>query len=203
MAKIIVPCLLVVGVVLILENEQPVLSPKATSSLWRWGLFISVAVTAFALDHFVKWLVVRNLSLYETWVPLKFLENIFDITYTRNTGAAFGMGQRFSDVFLVLAFVVTGIIAYYYRQIPDGYWLLRMALGMMVGGALGNAIDRVLRGYVVDMFHVHRFPIFNVADSMVVVGVLIWAIILWREDQNLQAQAKQNPPAQPDSPPEL
>lgn len=162
-------------------NQPDTEFPPVT--LLQWLVLFGVATTTFAIDHLTKWIIVQSLEVRETWVPLPFLENIFDITYIRNTGAAFGLAQRFGNVFLVIAIVVTGVIIHYYRRLPHNYWILRIALGMMMGGALGNAADRVIRGYVVDMFHLHGWPIFNIADSVVVMGVLIWVIVLWWEDR--------------------
>ncbi len=147
-------------------------------------MLLSVATLAFTVDQVSKWVIVTSLELREHWVPLSALEDIFDITYTRNTGAAFGLGQEFGNVFLVIAVVVVGVILYYYRTL-EANWVIRVALGLMMGGAIGNAVDRVFRGYVVDFLHLHGWPIFNVADSVVVLGVALWVAVLWWEDRQL------------------
>jgi signal peptidase II len=153
----------------------------------QWAILLGVAGSVIALDQLTKSMIVRSLDYGETWVPIGFLQDIFDITYTRNTGAAFGMAQDFGGVFLFIAVVVVSAILYYYRQLPTGMWGMRVALGLQMGGALGNALDRVTRGYVVDFLHVHHFPIFNVADSSIVVGVGILIILMWWSERQLKA----------------
>lgn len=150
---------------------------------WRhWLLLFGVAALALISDQLSKWLVVRSLELGETWVPIPLLEGIFDLTYTQNTGAAFGLGQNFSYGFLLIALVVSAFIIYYYRQLPPHSWIIRVLMGLMMGGALGNAVDRVTRGYVVDFFYLHGWPIFNIADSIIVVSVGIWVVLIWWEE---------------------
>lgn len=163
-------------------------TPALLQSRAYWWILLFVGGVTFALDQFTKWLIVQHLAYGETWVFFSLLDGIFDLTYTRNTGAAFGMGQGQGNVFLLIALVVSAIIVFSYRQLPDGSWPVRIAMGMMMGGALGNAIDRVRFGYVVDFFHLHGWPIFNVADSAIVLGVGIWMIAAWWEE-------RQQPPA--------
>ena len=162
------------------QEEQPI---QFTATLQLWLLLALIVGLTLIADHFSKLVVVNSLSYGESWLPISFLDGIFDITYTRNTGAAFGMGQRFGNVFLIIAVIVVVAIIYYYRHLPEGNLLVRLALGLQMGGALGNAIDRIFRGYVVDFFHVHGFPIFNIADSSIVVGTIILVAVLWWEDQ--------------------
>lgn len=144
-----------------------------------WWILLLVGAVTLIIDQFTKQIVVHNLDFRETWVPIAALEGIFDFTYTRNTGAAFGIAQGLGNIFLVIAMIVTGIIIYYYRDLPDRTWPVRVAMGLMLGGALGNAVDRVRLGYVVDFFHVHGWPIFNVADSAISVGVALWLMLAW------------------------
>lgn len=148
-----------------------------------WWILVVVGLTTIMIDQVTKWLVIQNLDYRETWVPLGFLEGIFDFTYIRNTGAAFGMAENFGNVFLIIAVLVTSIIVFYYRQLPAGSWPVRISMGLMLGGALGNAIDRLRLGYVVDFFHLHGWPIFNIADSAISVGVVSWLIFTWWEER--------------------
>lgn len=150
------------------------------STTWiDWAILLGVAILTIALDQLTKWIIVQSLDYSETWAPVSALSGIFDITYTRNTGAAFGMARDFGNIFLLIAVVVVGAILYYYRTLPEGVLLMKIALGLQMGGAVGNAVDRINRGYVVDFFHVHGFPIFNVADSGIVVGVVVIIITMW------------------------
>lgn len=152
-----------------------------------WVILFSVALATLGLDQVTKWLVVRSLGYLETWEPLPALSGIFDITYTRNTGAAFGMAQDFGNIFLIIAVVVVAAILYYYRQLPAELWIMKVALGLQMGGAVGNALDRITRGYVVDFFHLHGWPIFNIADSAVVVGVVVLIIAMWWHERQMEA----------------
>lgn len=157
----------------------------------RWSLLFGIAIFIILADQLTKTLVVANLSLYERWIPIDALSRVFSITYTRNTGMAFGMFQSGGMLFFLLAIIASLAIVYYYRKITGNAWLVRVAMGLQLGGAMGNAIDRLTRGYVVDFLHVYYephfdFPIFNIADSAVVIGVLLLILILWHTDENPQ-----------------
>lgn len=193
-----------------IENSPPQEVPSTTDphqnkettspvTFGQWLLLFMTAGVVIAIDQFTKWIVVSTMHVGESVVFLELLEGIFDFTYTRNTGAAFGLGKSFGDVLLVIALVVSAAIVYYYRRVPDGWLLIRVALGLEMGGALGNAIDRITRGYVVDFFHLHGFPIFNVADSSIVVGVAILVVMLWWHDhQEAKAEEKRKQEAEAD-----
>jgi signal peptidase II len=166
-------------------------------SIRWWLLLFGVASLALLVDQVSKAYVVDHLALHDSWIPFHFLKSIFCLTHVHNTGAAFGIFPDGGDIFLIIAVVVTVIIVYYYRQLPDGALLVRLALGLQLGGALGNAVDRVRLGYVVDFFHVEHWPVFNVADSCIVVGVglLILEMILEEYRTNKEKRS-----AQPDQP---
>ena len=78
---------------------------------------------------------------------------------------------------------MVAVILYYYRQLPERAWLVRLALGLQLGGALGNVVDRLRQGYVVDFLEVPHWPVFNVADSCIVVGVVLLGWVMWREER--------------------
>jgi signal peptidase II len=134
-----------------------------------------VAAAAFALDRGTKLLVQRNLPLNS---PHQLLDGLVFLTRTQNTGAAFSLGLSYGAVFLVLAAVVSVGIVVYNRRIPPSEVWLRIGLGMIMGGALGNAFDRAAAGSVTDFIDLRWWPVFNVADSCVVVGAVISAIRL-------------------------
>lgn len=168
----------------------------------QWAVLFLTVLTTITLDQITKLIVVRNLELYERVVPIPALERVFNFTYTRNTGAAFGLFSSASNVFMVIAFIASIVIIYYYRQVEGqtlSAWLMRIAMGMQMGGALGNALDRVTRGYVVDFIHVFYepyfdYPVFNIADSAVVIGVLTLIFLLWQEDR--KKKQAENPPVE-------
>lgn len=161
--------------------------PNNSTKWLEWGVLFGTAGLIIGLDQLSKWLIVQNLDYLDTWVPIPAIDSLFDITHTRNTGAAFGMAQDFGNVFLLIAIIVVTAIVYYYRQLPEKLWLMRIALGLQMGGAVGNALDRITRGYVVDFLHVHNFPIFNIADSSIVVGVGVLIITMWIYEKQLEA----------------
>jgi signal peptidase II len=120
-------------------------------------------------------LVQRNLPINS---PHQLLDGLVYLTRTQNTGAAFSLGLSYGAVFLVLAAVVSVGIVVYNRRIPPAEVWLRIGLGMIMGGALGNAFDRAAAGSVTDFIDLRWWPVFNVADSCVVVGAVISAIRL-------------------------
>lgn len=147
----------------------------------KYMLYI-VALIAVILDQYTKLLVRQNMFIGQTIVVHPALRNIFDLTYTTNTGVAFGMFQKIGPGISVLAILVVAIIIYYDNQLSESDGWLRLALGMQMGGAIGNnLIDRLFLGSVVDFLHIHYWPIFNVADSCITVGVIIMVILMIKE----------------------
>jgi signal peptidase II len=141
-----------------------------------------VAGLVIALDQWTKHLVEANLGLYETWTPIPALEGWFEFHHITNTGAAFGLFQNGNLFFIGVAIVVSIVVLFYYWKLPAGQWLLRLALGLQLGGAIGNLIDRLRVGNVIDFIHVRYWFVFNVADASLVVGVALMALLLLRED---------------------
>ena len=131
-------------------------------------LILALAIV-FSLDQLTKAVVRHNLLLGES-VPS---EGLVRITHTFNTGSAFGLftGQTF---FLILAsFAGIAILLLVYRNNPVPSLLLRLSLGLQLGGALGNLVDRIRMGHVTDFVDVGAWPVFNVADASIVVGIVI------------------------------
>jgi signal peptidase II len=141
-----------------------------------------MAALVVALDQWTKYLVVSRLALYEAWAPIPALANVFTIHHVTNTGAAFGLFQNGNLVLMIVAIVVSVVILVYYRFVPGGQWLVRLSLGLQWGGALGNLVDRVRVGSVVDFLNFQIWPVFNVADMSIIGGVMLLALLLLRED---------------------
>ena len=138
-----------------------------------------LALVTFALDQYTKYLVSTNLAVGEAWMPIQAIEPYFVIRHIRNSGAAFGMFPWAGNIFLGIAIVVTlGIARYYYQHARTAPLPVRISLGLMLGGALGNMIDRIRFGYVVDMFDLGWWPVFNIADSCVFLGVTTLALYM-------------------------
>jgi signal peptidase II len=157
------------------------------SSLWRkagWWVLPLMAGLTIAADQISKYLVVSRLGLYESWAPVPALARWFDIHYVTNTGAAFGLFQNGSLLLVLVAIAVSLVIVMYYHYLPSGQWLVRLSLGLQLGGALGNLVDRLRLGHVVDFLDVHVWPVFNLADSAIVCGVALLVLLLLREDRS-------------------
>ncbi|MGI6207441.1 MAG: signal peptidase II [Anaerolineae bacterium] len=147
-----------------------------------WATVLALAIVII-LDRLTKMWVVENLPFETPVTVIKGLENIFTLTYIHNSGAAFGLLPEAATLFAIVKVVVVIALAVWYDRLPVQHFLVRLSIGMIQGGALGNLVDRLTTGYVVDFLHVHFWPIFNVADSAVSVGVVILAIYLLLEDQ--------------------
>lgn len=149
-----------------------------------------IALVVIALDQWTKWLVVKRLELGES-IPV--IENFFYITSHRNRGAAWGILQGQMWLFYFITVVVIIGIVYYMQKAAKGQRLLGTALGLMLGGAIGNFYDRVVHKEVVDFIHTYifgyNFPIFNIADSALVIGVGLLMIQMWREERQLKEKA--------------
>ena len=141
-----------------------------------------IAAAVFGLDQWSKAFVKTSLAEGEWWAPIPAGWRLFRFTHTTNTGAAFGIFPNQGGFFVVIAIVVVVAIVLYYRNLPDGSWLVRIALGLQLGGAMGNLVDRLRFGYVTDFIDVGFWPVFNVADSSIVIGVALIAYSLWQED---------------------
>ncbi|NPC92495.1 signal peptidase II [Bacillus sp. WMMC1349] len=140
----------------------------------RFVPYYIIALFIIGIDQLTKWLVVSKMEYGES-IPV--LDHFFFITSHRNTGAAWGIlaGQMWF-FYIITTAVVIGLM-YYIQKHVKGQILLGIALGLMLGGALGNFIDRIFRHEVVDFIHVvivdYHYPIFNIADSSLCVGVLL------------------------------
>jgi signal peptidase II len=143
--------------------------------LWRReSLFVVGAVLTLILDQITKSLAVTYLEPVGSIPLLGFVR----LTYVENRGAAFGLFQNQTVFFVLVGVLVVGGLIASYRYLPGFTPLLNLALGLQLGGALGNLVDRVRQGYVVDFFDLTWWPVFNVADSAIVVGVCIMAYYL-------------------------
>lgn len=167
----------------------------------NWLILLGITTLTLIADRVTKSLVANNLALNESWhPPVSFLRRIFSLTYTTNTGAAFGLFPNQGFLFIVIALVVATAIIFYYRHLPAGYGLVRLALGLQLGGALGNLADRLRQGYVIDFVDLNFWPlqdwaVFNLADSAIVVGVSLLALAMLREDtmgEDLQTLSPEN-----------
>jgi signal peptidase II len=152
---------------------------------WRW---LPVAVVVMALDQFTKLLVVQHVPLYSSISVLP----VLDISLRYNKGAAFSFLEGASGwqrwFFTLLALAVAGVILVWMRRLKAGtQWLLSLSLSLILAGALGNVIDRLRLGHVVDFIVAHwhhaEFPAFNVADSSITIGAALLLLDALLESQ--------------------
>ena len=147
------------------------------------GLVVWIIGTLILFDQLVKSFVVKNIALGEikSWIP-----NLVSLTYLQNRGAAFSMLQDQQWFFAVITLVViAGASWYLHKHIEDSVWTV-CGLILIIAGGLGNFIDRISQGFVVDMFHLDfvNFAIFNVADSYLTVGVVVLLLAMLKEEMN-------------------
>ncbi|HOU14857.1 MAG TPA: signal peptidase II [Anaerolineae bacterium] len=141
-------------------------------------LFFGGVVLVVILDQLSKFWIVQNVPVY---TPVNFfprLAPILSFTFVQNTGVAFGLLPGLGHIFKVLSAVVVVGIMIFHRSIAGMDLWINSALGLVAGGALGNLLDRLTRGFVVDFLDVNfwplrEWPVFNLADSAIVVGVAI------------------------------
>lgn len=145
-------------------------------------LLLTTAVVI--IDQWSKYYVQTHMHLGMS-IPL--IDNVFHLTYVLNPGAAFGMLEHRTAFFILVAALLVAAVVYCYPRIPPGHLLLRVGMGLQVGGAIGNVIDRVKTGYVVDFFDFRIWPVFNIADIAIVGGVsMIILSILRTQDREKQ-----------------
>ncbi len=149
----------------------------------------TVALIVLAVDQASKSWVTNNIPLNGSFDALPAIRQWFILTHITNSGAAFGLFPQMSLVFTFVALAVSVIIVLYHRSLPPGQWLVRLSLGLQLGGAIGNLIDRVRFGYVVDMFYVRFWPVFNIADSAIVAGVLLLMFHLMQSPKPAESTA--------------
>lgn len=144
-------------------------------------MIIIVVIISLLLDIGSKFLVSRIFILNESKT---IIDNFLNITYVRNTGAAWSILDNNTWIVTVISLlIIIGIIYYVYRNRVSKK-ILKMAYGLILGGAIGNFIDRIVYGYVIDFIDIDIFgwnyPIFNLADMFIVVGVILVMIDAWR-----------------------
>ncbi len=162
-------------------------------SQWiRPGLLVGVIGLSVIFDQWTKWLVTRSFHTGES-VPV--LSGFFNLTFVKNTGAAFGILASAdpalrTPLFIVVPVLAIFVIVWILRQVPENEIRMPLALSLVAGGAIGNLIDRLVYGYVVDFLDFHwkyevHFPAFNVADTAISVGVFFMLLDVYMRKEEI------------------
>lgn len=149
----------------------------------RLGILTIILVI---IDQVSKYYIQSTMMLGES-IPV--WEDIFHITYILNPGAAFGMMANQTAFFIVLALAIVGAVIYFYPTIRRESRVMKLGIGLLLGGAIGNLIDRVQIGMVVDFFDFRIWPIFNIADIGIVcgAGIILGVSFLTRDKSEVNA----------------
>lgn len=146
-----------------------------------------VAALTVVFDQLTKAIVRRVIATRGT---IEVIRGFFEINYAENTGAAFGMFRGQNSIFIIVGFVAIGFILAYYRQFRENTWM-KISLGMLLGGALGNLVDRLVFQYVTDFIHVRWWflhlrwwPAFNIADAAVFIGVAMLVVGMFKRSKS-------------------
>jgi signal peptidase II len=153
----------------------------------RYIILLAVSVLVLVLDQATKIYIDRSMALHSS---ITVVENFFNITYLRNKGAAFGILANSSfrlPFFILVSTVAACVILVVIKRLREDQKLAAVSLSLIFSGALGNLIDRVRLGEVIDFLYVHWYehywPAFNVADSAICVGVFLLAIDMYRDER--------------------
>ncbi len=141
-------------------------------------LFVFV-LTVLIIDQGSKYYVVNNMNL-EASIPV--INNFFHFTYVENTGAAFGILPNQVIFFILVSIVAVVLLTLYYHQLPKNDYWQKSATCLIMGGALGNLIDRIRLGVVIDFLDFRIWPVFNLADTAISVGVGLLILIMFTTD---------------------
>ena len=140
-----------------------------------------VALVVYSLDQVTKlWAVAR----LEGETPITLIRGVFELGFVRNPGAAFGMGESITPVLTTFMIVIAGAVMVAATRMRHWGWAI--ALGLLLGGALGNITDRIFRepgpfhGHVVDFLHVSHWPVFNIADCAITCAAVAVIVLSWR-----------------------
>ncbi|MEA5114133.1 MAG: signal peptidase II [Geobacteraceae bacterium] len=159
----------------------------------RYALLAAIALPAIILDQLTKLLIVRKLAMNDAIVVIT---NFFDIVHARNQGAAFGILRDSSirlPFLIAVSLVAVVVVLIVYRRLRPDQKLAAVSLSLVLAGAVGNLIDRLRLGEVIDFLQVHWYqhawPAFNVADSAICIGVGLMAVDMYREEKKRREAA--------------
>ena len=141
-------------------------------------VIFSTALSIAILDQLTKYLINQNFQLNQS-IPI--IKNILHLTYITNTGSAFGLFKGFNAIFVIFSVIVIVTISYYINKIKENEKMLQFSVGLLLGGTIGNLIDRLVYSAVIDFIDFRIWPVFNVADSAVTISIMFLIILLWKK----------------------
>jgi len=136
-------------------------------------IFSIIAIVVF-LDQLTKYFIKTAKPSF----PI--IKNIFHITYATNTGAGFGILKNGTWFIILISFILLALFIYYYKKLPKQKYV-QTNIALIIGGVIGNLIDRLSYGYVIDFLDFRIWPIFNIADSAITIGAILLIIYYWKE----------------------
>jgi signal peptidase II len=142
-----------------------------------YGLLFAIAGIVILLDQLTKHLVRANLPLGAVLMPDLWLSQYARIVHWQNTGITLGMFQNMGNISKLFPIVIGLGVLFIYPRVPREEWPARLALGLMLGGGLGNLIDRLILGHVTDFISIWVLPVLNLADASIMLGTTI--LIFW------------------------
>jgi len=150
---------------------------KNTNVIKQYYLIFSIIISTIILDQLIKLLIIAKFQLHQS-TPL--IKNIFHLTYVSNTGAGFGIFHNNNLLLICISIMIIGLLSYLYNKFPDNK-LSKISFALIIGGAIGNLIDRIRIGFVVDYLDFKIWPAFNLADSAITIGAIILIILIIKE----------------------
>lgn len=143
---------------------------------------IKLVIVFFVIDLISKILISNNLVLYKSYV---IIDNFFNLTYVKNTGAAWSILSNKIPLLIIISSVIIILSFIYIYKNKARNNCIKVSYAMILGGSIGNWFDRIVYGYVIDFFDFnifgYNFPIFNLADTFIVLGIIIYIIGTWRD----------------------
>jgi len=136
----------------------------------------SITFLVLILDQITK-ILASNLN---TTKPI--INGIFHLTFTKNYGAGFSILQNQTILLILFTLIAIGFIFYYYNKIPEKKYVM-LSVSFILAGAIGNLIDRIRLGYVIDFLDFQIWPVFNIADSAITIGTILLIIYLWKSEK--------------------
>lgn len=141
-------------------------------------IVLSAALAILFLDQLTKFLIRQSLQPNQ---PLPIITNVLQLTYITNTGSAFGLFKGLNIFFILFSIAVVAAIFYYLGKTKEEKKALHLCIGLLLGGTIGNLIDRVFYGAVTDFIDFRIWPVFNIADSAVTIGIILLIAFLWKK----------------------